>query len=213
MTGNDPDGKGKRPVRFHSPQWVESYILDCLKKHPYKQIYFDDDSFNLSDKHVLEICEVMKRIKLPWSAMCRGDTIKQETWLAMKEAGCFGVKIGFESGNQWVVDHIVNKSLDIEKCAQTCKWLQSIGIRVHGTFTIGLVGETKEQQQDTINFIKRLRGDGSISTHQLSATAVVDGTPMSHIVKGERLEKYDGSVMSSDFVMVKDGQFGIENML
>ena len=40
--------------------------------------------------------------------MCRADTCKKETWKIMKDNGCKGVKIGIESGSQYVVDKIVD---------------------------------------------------------------------------------------------------------
>lgn len=97
MTSDDPDGTHARNVRFHSPQWVESFIKDFFVKYPQtKCVYFDDDSFNLSDRHVVGICAVMRKLGIPWSAMCRADGTSRETWQLMKDCGCFGVKVGFE---------------------------------------------------------------------------------------------------------------------
>lgn len=212
MTGNDPDGTKARSVRFHSPQWVENYIWDRIAKHNFQCVYFDDDTFNLNNQHTLDICQVMKKIGLPWSAMCRADTIPQDTWKAMKNSGCFGVKLGFESGSQYVIDHIVNKRLDLKKAAETAIWLQrEVGIRVHGTFTVGLPGETAAQAQETHDFIKHLYDCEGLSTHQLSGTATIEGTPLSRIAKGEHLEKYDGAT-SEGFVVSPDGQRKIEQL-
>jgi radical SAM superfamily enzyme YgiQ (UPF0313 family) len=88
--------------------------------------------------------------------MCRADTIKLETWKLMKETGCFGVKLGFESGSQYVVDKIVNKHLDLEFSKQVVREIASLGMTVHGTFTYGLPGETKEQMLETKKLIKSL---------------------------------------------------------
>jgi radical SAM superfamily enzyme YgiQ (UPF0313 family) len=212
MTGNDPDGTKPRAVRFHSPQWVENYIWDRVAKHNFQCVYFDDDTFNLNNQHTLAICNVMKKIALPWSAMCRADTIPPETWKTMATSGCFGVKLGFESGSQYVIDHIVNKRLDLKKAYETAIWLQKeVGINVHGTFTVGLPGETPAQAQETHDFIKRLYDAGGLSTHQLSGTATIEGTPLSRIAKGEHLEKYDGAT-SEGFVVSPDGQRKIEQL-
>jgi radical SAM superfamily enzyme YgiQ (UPF0313 family) len=212
MTGHDPDGTHFRSVRCYPPDWVEAYIESRLTKIPYKSIYFDDDTFNLSDKHVLGICEVMKRIGLPWSAMCRADTITRSTWEAMKESGCTGVKIGFESGSQYVIDHIVNKKLDLTVAARTSQWLQNIGITVHGTFTVGLPGETEEQQRETHDFIRHLYKRGSISTHQLSGTSVIEGTPLSTLERTGHLDKYDGAKIDENYKSMSDGQKKAEAM-
>lgn len=212
MTGNDPDGTKPRAVRCYSPEYVEHHIRERLSKAAYRSIYLDDDTANLNEKHTLEICAVMKRIGLPWSAMCRADTLSCDAWQAMKDSGCFGVKIGFESGNQWVIDNIVNKRLNLAKAAETCRWLQTIGIKVHGTFTTGLPGETKEQQADTMQFIQMLYDTNAISTHQLSGTATISGTPLDAIAHGEHLAKFPGAIADKDFVVSGDGQRKIETL-
>lgn len=213
MTGNDPDGLGKRSVRFHSPEWVESYIQKMRSQVDFKSVYLDDDTFNLNQNHTLKICATMKRVGLPWSAMCRADTIDRNTWKAMRDSGCFGVKIGFESGSQWVVDHIVNKRLDIAEAHKTCHFLQhELGMKVHTTWTVGLPGEKPEHQRQTLQLIEAMYQDGSHTTHQISGTAVVDGTPLDHIARGEHLVKYDGAT-NEGFVASPDGQLKIESML
>ncbi len=213
MTGNDPDGTKARMVRFHSPEWVEAFIRDFLKRYPETQsIYLDDDTFNLRDSHVLAIGAVMKRIGLPWSAMCRADSSKRETWQAMKDAGCFGVKLGFESGSQRVVDEIINKKLDLKEAAETARWLRSIGMTVHGTFTVGLPGETDAERDDTIAFIDHLYKTGALDTHQLSGTATIEGTPLDAIARGQSLKVYPGAVADSNFEMSHDGQRKAEHI-
>lgn len=217
MTGNDPDGMSKRTVRQYSPEYMEAFInyrLSVAKKAgtPIRSIYLDDDTFNLGDKHTLAICGVMKKIGLPWSAMCRADTVKRETWQIMKDSGCFGVKIGFESGSQYVIDRIVNKQLDLKKAEETAKFLQSIGLTVHGTFTIGLPGETAEQAQETRDFIKRMLDEGTINTHQLSGTAEIEGTPLHTLRERGHLDKYPGAKLDGNYTASPDGQRKIEQM-
>lgn len=218
MTGNDPDGTRARSVRSQPAGWVEGFIRHRLAAArvagtPYQSIYLDDDTFNLTEKHTLAISAVMKRIGLPWSAMCRADTISREAWQAMKDAGCFGVKIGFESGSQYVIDKIINKRLDLVKAAETARWLRSIGMTVHGTFTIGLPGETHEQQQETLRFIQSLYDTGALDTHQLSGTAEIEGTPMHTLRTAGHLDKYEGAVMDEGYAPSADGQRKIENLM
>ena len=208
MTGNDPDGKGKRKVRFYSKEYMEAFLTELVERFHYRSIYFDDDTFNLGDKHVLAMCEVMQKIGLPWSAMCRADTIKRETWSVMKESGCFGVKIGFESGNQWVIDNIVNKRLDLEEARHVVEECNRIGLAVHGTFTYGLPGETQEQMQDTKNFMKSL----PLTTLQESGTAVIEGTPLDTLVQEGKLEAYQGAEISDDFKAESDGTRKMESL-
>jgi radical SAM superfamily enzyme YgiQ (UPF0313 family) len=120
------------------------------------------------------MCAVMRKIGVPWSAMCRADTSRMELWQEMKDSGCFGVKIGFESGNQDVVNNIVNKHLDLDYARKATEEIKRVGLTVHGTFTFGLPGETHEQMQETKRFITSL----GLDTHQESGCAEIEGTPL-----------------------------------
>lgn len=201
MTGNDPDGTNVRKVRHYSPDYMEVYLTDIVARYGYRSIYFDDDTFNLGNSHVVKMCEVMRKVGVPWSAMCRADTSKMETWALMRESGCFGVKLGFESGNQWVVDHIVNKHLDLEYGREVVHELKRLGMTVHGTFTVGLPGETKEQMQDTVRFIESL----PLDSHQLSGTAEIEGTPLHTLRTAGHLDAYEGASLEADAAMHTDG--------
>ncbi len=105
--------------------------------------------------------------------MCRADTISLDLWKDMKDSGCFGVKLGFESGNQYVVDKIVNKHLDLDYARQAVVEIKRVGMTVHGTFTYGLPGETSEQMQDTKRYLHSL----GLDTWQESGTAEIEGSP------------------------------------
>lgn len=201
MTGNDPEGKNPRTVRQYSPEYMEAFIQELIERYQYQCIYFDDDTFNLGNRHVLQMCEVMSRIGIPWSAMCRADTIPLDTWKVMKESGCFGVKLGFESGNQYVVDKIVNKHLDLEDASQAVFEIKRLGMTVHGTFTYGLPGETPEQMLDTKRFIASLPFD----TYQESGTAEIEGTPLHALREKGQLDRYQGATMDGNYQRQVDG--------
>jgi radical SAM superfamily enzyme YgiQ (UPF0313 family) len=201
MTGNDPDGSGKRQVRQYSADYMYNFLSEIVERYKFRSIYFDDDTFNLGNKHVAAMCGVMRRIGLPWSAMCRADTIKQDLWREMKDSGCFGVKLGFESGNQYVVDQIVNKHLDLEYARQTVEQLKALGMTVHGTFTYGLPGETREHMLDTKRFIAQL----GLTTYQESGCAEIEGAPLHTLIARGSLRRYAGAKIGADYDRQVDG--------
>lgn len=209
MTGNDPDGNNVRTVRHYTPEYMEAFLKEIVAKYGFKTIYFDDDTFNLGNSHVVKMCQVMERLQLPWSAMCRADTIKRESWKIMKDAGCFGVKLGFESGSQRVVDTIVNKHLDLEEAADTVRHLKTLGMTVHGTFTYGLPGETKEEMKQTRRYIKSLPFDSI----QESGTAEIEGTPLHTLRERGALEKYNGAVVGQEYKRATDGNKKFQSMV
>lgn len=201
MTGDDPDGTKTRTVRYYTPDYVRGLLTYLTQNFTFRSIYFDDDTFNLGDRHTREICEVMKEFNLPWSAMCRIDTIKEKTWKLMKESGCFGVKLGFESGCQYVVDNIVNKHLDLKKARETIHYLKSLNIKIHGTFTFGLPGETKEQMLQTLKFTEEIGCDSV----QYSGTAEIEGTPLATLRKTGKLEHFQGASIDENYNREVDG--------
>ncbi len=208
MTGNDPDGTQKRSVRHYTPEYMEAFLTELVTKYQYRTIYFDDDTFNLGDKHVERMCAVMRKINVPWSAMCRADTTRMALWREMKESGCFGVKIGFESGNQHVVDNIVNKRLDLEYARQAVEEIKRVGMTVHGTFTYGLPGETTAQMFDTKRYIASL----GLDTLQESGTAEIEGTPLHTLRSAPALAKYSGAKLDDGYEAALDGRIKYEKL-
>jgi len=179
MTSHDPDGTNRRTVRFYHAGYLEEFIGRMISDFGFKCVYFDDDTFNLGDRHVHEVCSVMRRLSVPWSAMCRADSCSHDAWREMASSGCFGVKLGFESGSQSVIDNIIHKNLDLKKASETVKFLKSLGISLHGTFSAGFPGETKEQQSETQTYIDSL----GLASCQFSKIEQQGGTPLDAILK------------------------------
>jgi radical SAM superfamily enzyme YgiQ (UPF0313 family) len=65
MRGNDPDGRGKRSVRHYTADYMQAFLTELVRKYQYRSIYFEDDTFNLGDKHVERMCAAMRKIGVP----------------------------------------------------------------------------------------------------------------------------------------------------
>ena len=201
MTGNDPHGDGKRAVRQYTPEYIDNLVRELTGRYKFEAIYFDDDTFNIGNKHTEKMSEVMSKFDIPWFAMCRADTSKKETWKTMADSGCQGVKLGVESGSQVVVDKIVNKHLDLKYVQEVVSYIRSLDMSVHGTFTYGLPGETKNDMIKTKKFIK----ETNFSTVQESGTAEIEGTPLHALINEEKLTTYPGAIADENYDRQKDG--------
>lgn len=125
---------------------------------PYASYYFDDDTFNIGDKRLSELADelILRGLeRIPWGAMCRADTIKKATLEKLRRAGLFAVKYGVESGNQKLVDDS-GKKLDLDVLRDMMAYTHQLGIRTHLTFSFGLVGETRETMQETLDLALEL---------------------------------------------------------
>ena len=209
MTGNDPDGTKKRTVRHYSADYMEAFLGELIGKYNHRSVYFDDDTFNLGDRHVERMCAVMRKIGLPWAAMCRADTSRLELWQEMKDSGCYGVKVGFESGSRVVIDTIVNKRLNLEQARLAVAEIKRVGLTVHGTFTYGLPGETQEQMRETRRYADSLHLD----TRQESGCAEIEGTPLHTLATKGKLARYSGArIDGEDYMRETDGRVKFQKL-
>lgn len=185
-----PQSMTLNKVRYYSQNTLRHEIETTLKKFPkFKAVYFDDDTFNMGDKHVLGVCEVMNEFALPWSAMCRADTIKESTWEVMAKSGCVGVKVGVESGSQRIIDEVIHKNLKLDDVRHFVPFIRNLGIKVHGTFMYGNPTETEEEMIMTKKFIEEVGFDHI----QESGAAPLAGTKLWNLnTQTHELKETDG---------------------
>ena len=206
MTNNDPDGTSSRKVRQYSPEYIRDYMDYTQSQFPYKTIFVDDDTFNIGNKHTIEMAKVFGETGLPWNALVRADTCKENAWQIMKDNGCYAVRIGFESGNQYIVDNIVNKKLDLKKAADVVKYLNKIGIISHGTFTLGHLGETKEQMDETIQYAKNI----GLHSYQAAGVGVLDGSPLGKLIKDRKMQLDENDIIIESDADTKSSILGYD---
>jgi radical SAM superfamily enzyme YgiQ (UPF0313 family) len=83
------------------------------------------------------------------------DTIDEEMMVKMKQAGCWLIAFGIESGSQKVLDN-VKKDAKVEKARETITLCNKHGIKTWGYFIIGLPGENKQTVRETIDLAKSI---------------------------------------------------------
>lgn len=172
----------ERHVMYASPKYrarSASSVVDemeyCQQRFGARQFYFDDQSFVVKKKHVMEICgEIIRRgLKVPWTVMGDAMFVDREMLEAMAKAGCIGMKFGVESADQGILKAI-GKPLDLERAKQVARWCKELGIRTHATFCLGLPGETVETIKKSMAYMEELEVD----TAQVSKAVPYPGTPM-----------------------------------
>lgn len=181
---------GNNQYRTRDPIDVVDEIEAMVKEYGFRSFYFDDDTFNIGKRRLLQLCEEIKRrgLNLPWAAMARADASDRETLQAMKDAGLVGIKYGVESGSQELVNN-AQKDLDLQKVEETVRFTRELGVNQHLTFSFGLPGETWETVRKTIDFAKRLNPE----TIQFSIM-----TPFPGSIFYNMLEK-DGKLLTHDW--------------
>lgn len=162
--------------RTYRPRSVKNVAdeFEYIKKEfpEVKEVFIEDDTLTADKERVREFSEeLLKRgIKITWSCNARAD-VDLETLQAMKKAGCRLLCVGFESGNQQILNNIC-KGTKVSVIRQFMKDTKKAGILVHGCFLLGNQGETKETIMETIEFAKELNPD----TAQFFPIMVYPGT-------------------------------------
>jgi hopanoid biosynthesis associated radical SAM protein HpnJ len=137
-----------------------------------KEVFFDDDTFTDSRERAEEIARGMGRLGLEWSCNAKAN-VPYDTLKVMRENGLRLLLVGFESGNQEILTNI-KKGVKVERARQFAKDCRDLGITIHGTFIMGLPGETTETIQQTIRFAKEINPH----TLQVSIAAPYPGTAL-----------------------------------
>lgn len=154
---------------------VEEIEYDLELFSDLKEVMFEDDTLTADKKRCEEICHQIldkslnKRVS--WSANARADLDDLELLKLMKESGCRMLVVGFEFGDQQVLEN-VEKRLTLEQMKRFSEMARQSGIKVHGCFMIGGPGETRESAEKTIKLARNLKPD----TLQFSALVPYPGT-------------------------------------
>jgi len=170
------DGK----VRMRAPGKVVEEMFLLKDKYGAKEIYFDDDCFNITVKRVFDVCEeiIKSKIKIPWITEMTCNNTTYDMLKIMKKAGCIKILYGVESGNQGILDRS-KKNVTIEQIENAFRMTRKAGIKSHATFMFGLPGETKETIAQTMKLARKLNPD----TIQCSIALPYPGTEFYEIAK------------------------------
>jgi len=135
-----------------------------------KEIFFDDDTLTDNAPRVEALAVELAKLGVTWSCNAKAN-VPRKTLEIMKKGGLRLLLVGYESGNQQILINI-KKGLRTEVARQFTKDCHELGIVIHGTFILGLPGETTATIEETINYAKEI----DPHTIQVSLAAPYPGT-------------------------------------
>ena len=134
-------------VRMRSPQNVMDELTECYEKHGIRNFFFKADTFTIDPAWVKEMCERIINSplhgKIAFTANSRVNPLSKETLQLMKDAGCFMVAFGFESGSDEMLKTL-RKGTTVEMNLRAAKWCHEVGLPFWGFYVIGFPWENKE---------------------------------------------------------------------
>jgi hopanoid biosynthesis associated radical SAM protein HpnJ len=135
-----------------------------------KEFFFDDDTFTDNLPRAEAIAKELGKLGVTWSCNAKAN-VPRESLKVLRDNGLRLFLVGYESGNQKIL-HNIKKGMRIEVAEKFTKDCHDLGIVIHGTFILGLPGETKETIEETIRFATKINPH----TIQVSLAAPYPGT-------------------------------------
>lgn len=146
-----------RVYRPRSPENIVREIEFLEKEYGIGAILFYDDNFTLNSQRVHAICDLLieRRLDIAWRCFSRVDVVNSNLLQKMKTAGCCEIVFGVESGNQHTLDQ-AGKGIKVEDSLNAIRLCQEVGIVPKSFIMFGFPWETKEDIEETLNFIDQL---------------------------------------------------------
>ena len=159
-----------------------------------KELFFDDDTFTDDRGRAEAIARGLGRLGLTWSCNAKAN-VPRDTLAVLKDHGLRLLLVGFESGNQQILINI-KKGLRVDRARRFAADCRDLGITVHGTFIVGLPGETRETIRETIRFAREINPHSL----QVSVAAPYPGTELYRqaIENGWLPDDDDGATLVSE---------------
>lgn len=119
-----------------------------------REFFFDDDTFTDNIPRAEEIARGLGKLGITWSCNAKA-IVPRETLEVLKDNGLRLLLVGFESGNQQILNN-VKKGVRLDRAREFVKNTKELGILIHGTFIVGLPGETPETIEETVRFAREI---------------------------------------------------------
>jgi hopanoid biosynthesis associated radical SAM protein HpnJ len=166
-----PQTIGGHKYRKRSPEVIAEEVAKIQREMPQvKEIFFDDDTFTDDLPRAEATARLLGKLGVTWSCNAKAN-VPYESLKVMKDNGLRLLLVGFESGSQRILLNI-KKGMHVDFARRFMKDCHKLGVTVHGTFIVGLPGETHDTIKETIAFAKEINPH----TIQVSLAAAYPGT-------------------------------------
>jgi radical SAM superfamily enzyme YgiQ (UPF0313 family) len=163
--------------RAQSPERIHAELRDVVERRGIRKIYFRDATFTLDQKRVARLCELIRasRWRLEWMCETRVDCLSDTLLEEMAAAGCVGMLVGVETGDEAVMRlKEGKKGLTPAKLAHLRRRTRALGLRLHFLLIVGHPRETRTSIVDTYDLVMRYDPD----TIGVTVITPYPGTPL-----------------------------------
>ena len=192
--------------RYNSAEYLYEHLKYLNDRFHIRHINFYDDQFTFNRKRVEAFTRLMidKPLGMTFNCAVRAEHIDLDLARMMKEAGCWMISLGVETGDEdLLAQH--RKNPNLEMLAEKIRMIHKVRIRVKGLLMLGLPGETESSIQKSMDYVFSL----PIDDINVSKFTPFPGTPLYE--KAHELGTFDEDWEKMDcmhFLFVPKGMTG-----
>lgn len=140
-----------------SAEYVVGMIRHLGERFGIREFSFEDDTFVTFRTRLVDICRGILKLgmDISWTCLGRVNAVDRETLKLMRQAGCWQIGFGIESGSQEILTTL-RKNVTLEEIQRTVALCRDVGILSKGFFIVGNPGETRETLSQTLDLALKL---------------------------------------------------------
>ena len=142
-----------KSFRFNSAEYVYEHMRYLRERFGIRHVTFYDDLFTYDRNRVVELCDKLidRPLGMTFGCDIRVDHIDQDLVRMMKQAGCWQMTFGIESGDVTILRNH-RRDPRLSQIEEVAAMIRREKIRVKGLFMMGLPGEDEEAIRRSMQF-------------------------------------------------------------
>lgn len=191
--------------RAMSAERILAELKSIVHEHEIHNVLFRDATFTLKKQRIRDLCDLIKTNDLTFDWWCetRIDCLDIELLDSMRSAGCAGINVGIESGDDGILTDIAKQGTTVSEIAEITKHCKNLGIKLHYLLMVGLPGETRDSLFETFKLVGEMEPEsiGITTVTPYPGTALFEDAVTNGWIVESDLNTYGGH----GFNMVVEG--------
>lgn len=163
--------------------------LNHLKeKYNPDTVWFVDDVFTVSHKWIKDFHKevITQNAIIPFECITRAERLTDEILQLLKEAGCYRIWIGAESGSQKIID-AMDRRVDVDVVKTAIQKTNELGIETGTFIMVGYPGEDETDIRETVQYLK----DANPTHFTITVAYPIKGTSLYNEIEDKITIKHD----------------------
>lgn len=152
-----------RRIRFRSIKKIIAEINWLKKNYGIEEVNFVQNNMAVNKKYILDLCRELETLNIRSSVIAGlwPNVLDHEIISAMAKAGFSSICLAISSASKRVLIEIMHRPVNIERIPELVKECRQQGMQVTASFVLGMIGETRSELLQSLNYPIKLGLDGA----------------------------------------------------